>query len=100
MATIGSMTNRRWPWADISAGDRPALTCAFQCGELSGHRRDLEDLARLDLVGVAQLITVRVEDLLVRIRVAELFFGDLAERIASLDSVGLRRGLTAGRRRL
>src|SRR5262249_58012320 len=51
-------------------------------------RRQFQHLSRLDLVGVAQLILVRVEDLHVGVRVAERFLRDLAQRVARLDGVG------------
>src|SRR5262249_21037467 len=54
--------------------------------------RQLEDLARLDLVGIGQLIFVRVEDLHVGIGVAERFLRNLAQRIAGLHGVGPRPG--------
>jgi hypothetical protein len=57
-------------------------------------------LSRLDLVWICELIPVRVENLLVRVRVSELFLCDLAEGIACFDRVGLRRCLAGRRGRL
>src|SRR5688500_5815138 len=57
---------------------------------------DLQYLPRFDLVGIRELILVRLEDLHVGSGAAQLVLGNLAERVASLDRVGSRRG---GRRR-
>lgn len=46
------------------------------------RRRNLQDLPRLDLVGIGQLILVRFKDEVVTVRVAQMFLGDLAECIA------------------
>src|SRR5206468_10814529 len=56
---------------------------------------NLERLPRLDLVGIGKLIAVRVENLHVRVRVAELLPRDLAQRITRSDLVRGRR--TTGR---
>src|SRR6185436_15049724 len=50
-------------------------------------RGDLEHLPGFDLVRVAQLIRVRVEDLHVRVRIAEQLLGDAAERVARLNGI-------------
>jgi hypothetical protein len=62
--------------------------------DLSGPRgllvrrlRDLQDLSRLDFVGIGQLVTVRVENLLVGVGIAQQFLGDFAQRIARLHRV-------------
>src|SRR5690349_777611 len=41
--------------------------------------RDLQHLTGLDLVGIAQLILIRVEDVHVGVGVAQMLLGDLAE---------------------
>ena len=56
-------------------------------------------LAWLDLVGVGQLILVRVEDLHVGARVTQLLLGDFAQRVARLHGVGLSASGRRGRRR-
>ena len=48
-------------------------------------RRNLQHLPRLDLVRIAEHVLVCVEDVHVRIRVAERLLGDLAQRVAGLD---------------
>src|SRR3954463_11883969 len=58
--------------------------------------RNLEHLSRLDLVGVRQLIAVRVEDRRVRVGVAQELLRNLAERVAGLHGVGLRLRLLRG----
>src|SRR4029077_8234173 len=54
----------------------------------SRRLRNLEHLAGLDLVRIAQLIAVEVEDLGVRAWIAELLFGDLAQRISRSHRIG------------
>src|SRR6202008_114988 len=51
--------------------------------------RDLEHLPGLDLVGVAELVLIRVEDVHVGAVVPEHLLRDLAERIARVHRVSL-----------
>src|SRR6185295_1897533 len=62
--------------------------------------RNLQHLPGLDLVRIAQLVLVRVEDVHVGIRVAEHVLRDLAERIARLHRVSSLALSTGGRTRL
>jgi hypothetical protein len=54
--------------------------------------RNLQHLARLDLVRIAQLIWVGVEDVHVGVRIAKHFLGDLAERVTGQDRGGALGG--------
>ena len=54
-----------------------------------GFLRELQHLARLDLVGVAELIAIGFEDAHVLIPVAQRLLSDLAECIAGFHGVGL-----------
>ena len=51
--------------------------------------RDLEHLSRLDLVWIAELIAIRVEDLHVRVRVPQMLFRNFAQRVTRLNGVRL-----------
>src|SRR5687767_11743895 len=53
-------------------------------------RGNLEYLARLDLVGVAQLVAIRFENRVVGVRITKVVLGDFAQRVAGLDGVGRR----------
>src|SRR5688572_19284675 len=68
---------------------RPDPTRPRLCGYL-------QHLSRLDLVRIAQLVAVRLEDFHVLIRAAEMLFGDRAERVSRLDRVSLS-GLSSRR---
>jgi hypothetical protein len=50
--------------------------------------RDLEHLTGLDVVGIGQLIAVRLEDACVGAGIPQGFLGDLAERVTRRDRVG------------
>src|SRR3954463_14025697 len=52
---------------------------------------NLQDLPRLDLVRIRQLIAVRVENGWVGVRITKELLGDLAQRVACFDRVGLLR---------
>ena len=51
-------------------------------------RRNLQFLTRLDLVGIAELVAIGVEDLPIRIRITEKVLGDFAQGVACFDRVG------------
>src|SRR3954466_3734256 len=74
----------------------PSLRRPAAHSSMRGVLRDLQHLSGLDLVGIAQHVAVRVENLHVVLRAAEVFLGDLAERVASLDGVGLLGVADAG----
>ena len=65
--------------------DSPPLLCAgFRAG------RNFQDLAGLDQIGIRNLVAIRIEDFVPAIRVPVELLGDLGERVALGDGVGLR----------
>ena len=58
--------------------------------------RNLQDLARLDQIGIRNLVAIGVEDFVPAIRASVEFLGDLRERVALVDRVGLRGASTVG----
>ena len=58
--------------------------------------RQIQHLPRLDFVGIAQLVAIGLEDFHVHVGVTKLRLGDLAQRIACFDRVGLLHGSCGG----
>src|SRR5580765_3265566 len=57
--------------------------------------RNLEDLARLDLVGIVENVAIRFEDHVVLVGMAIELLGDCRQRVARLDRVALLTRTTA-----
>jgi hypothetical protein len=61
----------------------------------AGDLRNLQDLSRFDLIRIRQLIAICLEDFHVRVGIAKLLSGDLAQCVAGFDRVA---GGSRGRR--
>ena len=53
--------------------------------------RQTQDLARLDLVGIGQLVLVQLEDLHIRAGAAKMLLGNGAQGVTGLDRIRFRR---------
>src|SRR6266480_3392772 len=85
--TRATFARAEWRFAAASsAANLPhEAPAAREVASVRGGRGNPQHLPRLDLVGIVQLILVRVEDRHVRVAVAKHFPGDLAQSVSGLD---------------